>query len=73
MGGKAMASGAPEQAPHVDWDSMPEFLTPEEAAGALRISSGHMYDCLKDGTMPSVKLGRIYRIPTRKLRELAGA
>jgi excisionase family DNA binding protein len=44
-------------------------MTVEEAAGLLGISRGTMYDRVRDGTVPSLKIGRKYLIPNAEFHE----
>lgn len=37
------------------------FMTPGEAAAALKISSKTLYRRLEDGTIPGIKIGSIWR------------
>jgi excisionase family DNA binding protein len=43
--------------------SLPPFLTPREAATRLRVSVWAVYDAVKAGTLPAVRVGRAIRIP----------
>jgi excisionase family DNA binding protein len=45
------------------------LLTPEEAANALRISRSRLYELVRSGTIESVRIDRLRRIPTQALRE----
>jgi excisionase family DNA binding protein len=47
----------------------PLLLTPEEAAKALRISRSKLYELLRAGTIASVRIDRLRRIPTQSLHE----
>jgi excisionase family DNA binding protein len=42
-----------------------ELLTPEEAAGRLRIGRTFIYQLLREGVIPSVKIGRVRRVRVR--------
>jgi excisionase family DNA binding protein len=42
-------------------------LTVLEAAKVLRIGRDMAYDMVKAGEIPSIKLGRIYRVPIAQL------
>jgi excisionase family DNA binding protein len=46
--------------PRSDW---PELLRVEEAATLLDISRGVAYDLVRRGELPSIRLGRLLRIP----------
>lgn len=41
------------------------LLTPEEAAGRLRIGRTFIYQLLREGVIPSVKIGRVRRVRVR--------
>ncbi len=49
------------------------FLRPREAAEALGVSVSKMYELIRAGIVPAVRLGRSLRIPVEALRELAKA
>jgi excisionase family DNA binding protein len=46
-----------------------ELLTPEEAARRLRIGRTFIYSLLREGAIPSVKIGRVRRVRVRDLDE----
>jgi len=46
-----------------------ELLTPEEAAGRLRIGRTFIYSLLRQGAIPSVKIGRARRVRVRDVDE----
>ena len=46
------------------------FLTPKDLQRELRIGEKLAYRLLKDGTIPSVRVGGLYRIPRRWLAEV---
>lgn len=48
----------------------PEVLTAREAAEALRISHSHMLKMLREGAIPSAKVGKTYRIPRSVIDEM---
>jgi len=48
----------------------PEVLTAREAATALRVSHSHMLKMLRDGAIPSTKVGKTYRIPRKVIDEM---
>jgi excisionase family DNA binding protein len=55
------------------YDSLPEFLTPEEFREYVSISRSTVYDLLRRGEIPHVNYGRCIRIPkTALLRIEAG-
>ncbi len=45
------------------------LLTPQEAAATLRMSRSSLYKFLLSGEIPSIKVGRMRRIPLIALRE----
>ena len=49
------------------------LLRPREAAESAGVSRSKMYDLIKSGEVPSVRLGGHLRVPLEALRELAGA
>lgn len=42
---------------------LPPFLTAKEAAAHLRVSVWAVYDAVRAGTLPAVRIGRVIRIP----------
>lgn len=49
----------------------PLFLTPEEAFQRIGIGRSAGYALIKNGTIPSVKLGKLRRIPVAALERWA--
>ncbi len=48
------------------------FLTVKEAASLLGVSTRTVYGWIRDGRIPSVRLGpKLLRVPTEQLMELA--
>lgn len=45
------------------------LLTPQEAAATLRMSRSSLYKLLLTGEIPSIKVGRMRRIPLNSLKE----
>ena len=45
------------------------FLTPRDVQRELQIGQKLCYRLLKDGTIPSIRIGGIYRIPRKQLEE----
>ena len=45
----------------------PEFLTVEEVAGLLRVSTRTVQRLLAEGQLPGVRVGRQWRIPRAEL------
>ncbi|GEM_PF-249167 len=52
--------------------TLSEFLTVEEAAARLRVHSQTLLRWIKEGKLPSIKIGRSYRIKPRDLDKLIG-
>ncbi len=50
----------------------PDALTVEQAAELLGISRGLGYQAVRAGQIPSVRIGRVIRIPRHALEELLG-
>ena len=44
------------------------MLKPDEACEVLRVGRSKLYQLLKDGTLPSVRIGRSVRVPAESLR-----
>lgn len=47
----------------------PLLVSPETAAGILEVSRTQVYVMLASGELPSLKIGRLRRIPVRALEE----
>jgi len=47
-------------------------LTVQEAAAVLQISSSTLYDALRAGELPCIRVGRRVLVPTARLRDLLG-
>jgi excisionase family DNA binding protein len=52
--------------------SLAPVLTVQEAADYLRISRGLAFAAVRDGSLPSVRIGRRILIPRRQLEALLG-
>lgn len=48
-------------------NSLPEILTVQEAAKYLRLKRSTAYELIKQGVIPSVRLGRQIRVPKNRL------
>ncbi len=48
------------------------FLTVKDLQAELRIGEAFAYRLLKSGKIPSVRIGRAYRIPRARLEEALG-
>jgi excisionase family DNA binding protein len=53
-------------------DSLPAILTVEEAARFLRIGRSAAYEGVRTGAIPSVRVGKLYRIPRGMLMQWLG-
>jgi len=53
--------------PH--FDDLPDLCTPDEASRFLRIKKKTLYELIKTGAVPSLRFGRLLRIPKRSLLE----
>jgi excisionase family DNA binding protein len=51
-------------------DQLPLMLTVDEAAAVLRIGRNGAYAAVADGAIPSLRIGRIIRIPRHALAAL---
>ncbi|OUM99335.1 MAG: hypothetical protein BAA04_09740 [Firmicutes bacterium ZCTH02-B6] len=45
---------------------LPDVLTPEEVASVLQCARTTVYDLCRTGRIPSVKVGRLVRIPRER-------
>lgn len=52
-------------------DDLPEFLTASETASFLAIGRGSVYELIRRGELPVVRLGRLVRVPKSGLTALA--
>jgi len=52
------------------FEDLPDVLTAQEAAEVLRVGRNTVYDCLRSGAIPSLRLGRPLLIPKSALRRL---
>ena len=48
---------------------MEQHLTPEEVAKTLKISRVFVYKLLRERKIPSIKIGRVVRIPRSKFED----
>lgn len=48
------------------------FMSVEQAGQALGLSRDATYSAIRAGHIPSIRVGRLYRVPTAVLRQLAG-
>ncbi|HHY96254.1 MAG TPA: helix-turn-helix domain-containing protein [Firmicutes bacterium] len=51
-------------------EQLPMFMTVEEAAAVLRLKRSHAYEMVKIGKIPSVRLGRLIRVPREALLQM---
>lgn len=54
----------------VEIRQLPAFLTVQEVAKVLRLKRSTAYELIKQGRIPSVRLGRFIRIPKSKILEM---
>ena len=47
----------------------PILLRPNEAGEVLGVSRARIYELLREGTLPSIKVGGRLRVPVEELRE----
>ena len=47
------------------------FLSPDEAREVLGIGRATMYRRISDGSVPSIKIGKLIRVPAAALAQLA--
>jgi excisionase family DNA binding protein len=52
------------------WADLPEFLSPEEFRAYVGLGRSTVYDLVRSGELPSVRFGRIIRIPKAALRTI---
>lgn len=57
---------------HTRLEELPEWCTVEEFGAFWGISRGKAYDLVRCGDVPSVRFGRLIRIPRSALAKLAG-
>jgi excisionase family DNA binding protein len=50
-------------------DDLPAVMTVEECAAFLRIGRSACYASVRNGTIPSVRVGRLIRVPREALLE----
>ena len=57
---------------HTQLDQLPELLRVPEAAAWADVSRGCIYEAIHRGQLPSIRLGRLVRIPRSALAEMVG-
>lgn len=67
------ARGKTTSSPTVDPAPVTLLLTPEEAAQALRVGRSKVYDLMRSGELPSVKLGGSRRVSLTALTAFVAA
>jgi excisionase family DNA binding protein len=55
---------------HGQRTQLPATLSVTETAAVARISRRHAYKLVKEGVIPSIRLGTTIRVPTNQLLEL---
>ena len=48
-----------------------ELMTPEQVADWMQVHVGTVYRWLKEGRLPAVRIGRVYRIPRSEVLAMA--
>jgi excisionase family DNA binding protein len=48
-------------------DDLPDLVTPDEARAFLRVGRNAIYDLIKSGALPSVRFGKLIRVPKAAL------
>lgn len=48
------------------------LIRPVDAAAMLSVSRSSVYELIANGTIPSVRVGRMLRVPIAAIRKLAG-
>jgi excisionase family DNA binding protein len=46
----------------IESQPLPRFLTPGEVADLLRVSRRTVYNCLRSGQPPAIRIGKVWRI-----------
>jgi len=56
----------------MDIQNLPTFLTVEEVAEILRLKRSTAYEFVRQGVIPSIRLGHFIRVPKARILEMAG-
>lgn len=56
-----------------DTEPLPRFLTPEEVADLLRVSRHTVYNWLRPGQLPAIRIGKVWPSTPRGHRPAAGS
>ena len=48
---------------------LPDVLTPRQVMAYLQLGRDSVYQLLSSGALPSVRIGRTYRVPRRSLEQ----
>ena len=51
---------------------LPRFLTPEEVADLLRVSRRTVYNWLRSGQLPALRIGKVWRIRREDIERQTG-
>jgi excisionase family DNA binding protein len=70
--GPLLAAGGRAEDRDSSWTRLPVTLSVDEAARLLGVSRSAMYEAVRVGTLPSLRLGRRIRIPTGRLLQAVG-
>lgn len=63
---------ATRPAPTIDWTTLPDVLTVEEAGEILRVCKTTAYKGVKNGTIPAIEISGRKRVPKGRLMTLLG-
>jgi len=55
-----------------DLSNLPAFLTVEEVADILRLKRSTAYEYVRQGAIPSIRMGHFIRVPKARILEMAG-
>jgi len=73
MVGRAEAAGMDERRQKAGRDVSCEYFTPQEVAVRLKLSIDMVYDLLREGQIPAIRIGRgkrqLWRIPQEEFEE----
>lgn len=55
------------------YNDLPDVLTPDEVKDYLKIGRNTVYRMLREGEIPSVRIGKLYRVPKMMLAAMLGS
>lgn len=53
-------------------EKIEQLLTPDEVSDVLNVSRSHIYQVLREGIIPSVRIGKAVRVRPQDLRAFIG-